>query len=505
MRSSRIFKFKEFLNLSILILFCLVFLGILSISFLHTGVLGDLNCDYVEINKFGVFLLAILFLGGIFLFYHFLKVHNFSKKTLKIFSIGFFFLFLGGQVLSFFLTVHPTWDFSMIYYGALNSIQDHMSVDVWRYLSQFPNNLTLFGFELIFFKLASWLEIQNFFYVGIFVNVLFIDLAVLFLFLFLKKVYSWEMGIVGLLFCIFLTPLFLYTPIFYSDTFSVFLPIFLLYCYSFVRGKEWDQKNILFCFLIAFGTVLGIGLKFTVVITTIAIFIDWFLQVKWQSFWRHFCVFLLSFCFVFFFYQYGKNALVQHYQLSHDLQIPYTHWIMMGMHEKGGYNGADYDRYPKDSTFEEKKLMSVQNIQDTLKEYGFWGYLRFLNQKVYFTWGDGTYYVSLKLTREPMYKAYLLSDLIHVNGKFHKEYLYFANGVHYGLLLLLFISAWVSFRQKIYDRIPMFLSIMGLFLFLLIWETRSRYLYHYIPVFIAAAIPVFEFFSQKWLKRQRNI
>lgn len=61
------------------------------------------------------------------------------------------------------------------------------------------------------------------------------------------------------------------------------------------------------------------------------------------------------------------------------------------------------------------KKANIKIIKQRLKSYGVEGYLRFLKNKISFTWGDGTYYSLSKLSREAVFKGSIFYE--HVVGK----------------------------------------------------------------------------------------
>lgn len=486
-------KGRSFLCSTILVIFiCCIGWAFFSSLFHGSLIHGETMDFFVPVNKFFIFLGALFFVILLYFLYTFLKRKKFTSKQLWIFSILLLFLFVLCQAFTSYLVVNPSWDFGNVFQGASLYVNGEKTVYIWRYLSEFPNNIPLFLVEIFVFKLASLFGIANFLKVGICMNVVFIDLAVLFLFLYLKKNHSFEIAIMGLVCCILLSPMFLYTPIFYTDTFSVFYPIFILYCYSFIRKEKITKKNWYFAMLMGFATIIGMKMKMTVIITAIAIFIDCILQNSWKENWKVFVIFAFSFGIGSIFCNQAYEWIDSKYQFEESLKIPYNQWIKMGMHRYGGYTEEDYTMYDYVTDYDEREKMNYDNIKQTLSDYGFWGYLQFLNNKVFYTWGDGTYTVNIKLTRKPLDTENFMADIFQTTGKYYMEYLYYVNFVHYGILLLLLISAIFALLKKEQKSIPLFLSIIGIFLFFLFWETRSRYLYNYIPVFICAAIPVLQ-------------
>lgn len=127
------------------------------------------------------------------------KKRQFEKRTLWIITIGLAIFYLIFQGFTYYLLLKPTWDFGAVFDSVNYYIQDGVVTHwTWMYLSQFPNNLLLFMVETLLFKFASIFGITNFGFVAILTNAILIDLAVLFLFLFLKKNHSFELAIMGL-------------------------------------------------------------------------------------------------------------------------------------------------------------------------------------------------------------------------------------------------------------------------------------------------------------------
>ncbi len=397
--------------------------------------------------------------------------------------------------------MEPSWDFGSLFIGAI-SFWDKVELPfIWEYLSKFPNNIAMYILEL--FLIGVGHNIMSPLKIMVFVNAAMIFLGILMLFFYLKKNHSLELAIIGLIFCLFLSPLYLYTPIFYTDTFTMWIPIFLLFCYSFVKKKEITKKNFVFIFLIGLGSIWGMQLKMSVFIMTIAIFIDVFLNHSWKYLGQFFAIFGVSFLIGYGAFQLCYQKVDHYYQFNDDLKIPYNHWINMGMHHLGGYFHGDYEVYDTIKGPEVRYQYNKEKIKERLKEYGMFGYIGFLHNKIAYTFGDGTYFVSDKLSRQPYYQN-TLGKFVRNQETYFSYYELASRVIHYGLLLLMILSAILSLKMRNWSSLPSFLAITGLFLFLLIWETRSRYLYNYIPIFLVSALPVLEkvkmLYDQKRMK-----
>ena len=167
--------------------------------------------------------------------------------------------------------------------------------------------------------------------------------------------------------------------------------------------------------------------------------------------------------------------------------LPMTHWIMMGLKGDGGYNKEDVDFTSSFKDKEKAKKANIEEIENRLRDYGFKGYLEFLDKKIKFTWNDGTYYSINKLCRQPLednkVEEYVIGEKNHM-------LIYLAQMSHLVLITLIFISSIAAFKYGDKHKIVQCaqIAIFGVFLFLIIWETRSRYLVCILPMMMFAAI-----------------
>lgn len=102
---------------------------------------------------------------------------------------------------------------------------------------------------VIFIKFGFIFNIKPLFSVYI-LNVLFIDLSLLILYLTIKKMKDRKSAVFGLILSFSFLPLFLYTPIIYSDTLSLFIPILFVYLYLNIDKEKvlTKKKYNIICF-----------------------------------------------------------------------------------------------------------------------------------------------------------------------------------------------------------------------------------------------------------------
>ena len=325
-------------------------------------------------------------------------------------------------------------------------------------------------------------------------NIIFIDLALLLLILTVMKKFENKYCIMAMIISLFFLPLFLYTPIFYSDTLSLFVGIGFVYLYINFE-KKYNKKNIINLILV--GTLLFVGkeIKITSLFIFIAILFDYIKglnnikEIKYLSI--PFSVFLIL---NIFFNMFIVNNDKFNFSENVYERYPYTNWIMMGVEDierdnsgrsaYGGYNGQDFDLTRQHQITKDEKTFNITEYIDRVKKMGFLGYLDFLTKKSVNTWTDGLYFADIALSINPKHSDSEVYQFVLKENKM--TLVYFCQGVQFAFLLILIVSSVFELKNNKdikeinYDK----LAIIGLFIFFLFLENRSRYIINYIPIFI---------------------
>ena len=222
---------KKILNKSLYIVIAIVFLWIFCFSFVFPS-----NVYYTQ-NSFISFIFAIIILGLWFLLYKFINCHikNISIKHEIIFGFVFFILVTIIQITVIkYLNVDLGWDFGVVYDNAYQfALTGSRNNAVYlEYFQYFPNNIFLFIILIVFIKLGLFIGITAI-QAAVIMNIIFIDAALFILYLVLRKKINTKNAIFGMIITLFFLPIFLYTPIFYSDTLTMFVGILFIYLFSF--------------------------------------------------------------------------------------------------------------------------------------------------------------------------------------------------------------------------------------------------------------------------------
>ncbi len=279
---------------------------------------------------------------------------------------------------------------------------------------------------------------------------------------------------------LFMTPLYMYVPIVYTDTLVMIFPILGLILYDLFYHST-DRRR--YVYLILLGLVLSIGVlvKTNAIILVVAILIHYLMMNPMKRWIQLLIGIALPFFIVNTIYQSRISPLYP--TEKSELGFPMTHWVMMGLDGNGGYfhEDAEYTNSLKleGLTNDQIKDIHLDRIKQQLSEYGVRGFLNHLHQKMNFTWAEGTYFIPEKLSRQPIetnvYQAYVFGDKNH-------PYLYAVQAIQLVMLGLMTISGVYLFKNRHAFVHVMAITLFGNFLFLLIWETRSRYLVLYLPL-----------------------
>lgn len=378
-----------------------------------------------------------------------------------------------------------TWDFPITALAAQELVLDGSLPDV-GYFYRFANNTPLLWLFAAVFRVGRLLGAQRIMPGLVVLNCLCITAGALFLYLAARRLFGrkWAPFVLcGALLC---PGIFLYAPIAYTDTLT--LPFvsgaFWLWLEARRRAVATAHGRALPWVLGAFA-VAGFGalLKVTVAILAVAFVLDavllWPGRARFG--WLAAGLLLLGVLRV------GGAALAQRALPPCDEPgIPYTHWVMMGLHGNGGYYDPDYEATLAHPTYAGRAAFTRQEIARRLREMGLGGFLDHCAAKLAYIISDGTCYAPSKLDRGPAYPN-VLHQFIVAGAPYSGALYYLADAWQ---LCLLGLCAWGAVRAMARPECGLTTAraaVFGLLLFLLAWEARSRYLVQFLPLLLLCA------------------
>lgn len=275
--------------------------------------------------------------------------------------------------------------------------------------------------------------------------------------------------------------LYVYSCVFYTDTLS--MPLLLGAVYFGLKAKRAkDKKIIIYTLLSALCIAFGFVIKGNIAIVAVAFLIYMFLRMSAKRFIAFFLAVVISFVSVNAAVEGAVKGLgVVTDESIEKYSFPYTHWVMMGLNGRGGYNADDFQLTFHTEGLEAKKEMHKQEIKSRIEDMGFAGMLMHLGLKIRYTWYGGAYQST---------NQFALSEQDSITDFFQSSGVYLAWCFIFQsmLILLMLVSFWAGVIRKRLDSVCLLrLMQLGMFLFLLMWETRSRYMLNLLPIYILIA------------------
>lgn len=437
-----------------------------------------------------------------------------TDRKLYAFTGVYLLVSIAFQVLTvYYLSVEPTWDFGGIFISAREYVERGSIITHEHYFERFYNNAGLLAIEILYFKLFSLLGIPVDVTQGHALNVLFINAAIVFMMLFVRKMWGNDRALFYLVNSLGFTPYILYAPIFYSDTMTMLfisLPLYLFAC--FLKGKKRGMRAAQ---LVAISLILSLGYKTkgTVLILMIAMLAYIVVNFEIKRIIASVLLLILPFSAFYVAFDYAMEAkrIVKTEYLD-EIEFPMEYWLYMGLSpdSKGGFDNNDFEEVYTAGCFDEKQAVARAGIERRLEEYGFGGMMLHLGEKASITYRDGGYFIGALLSRgEPKFEKVGPLEMFRADSPSFDYYKVWSNSYNYVLLLALLIGMVLGLAKRRFDiNAMLYLSLFGLMLFLLIWETRSRYLLNFTPVMIALAadslLRLAEIISDKRARKTEN-
>lgn len=404
-------------------------------------------------------------------------------------------------IVSYNLRVEPTWDMGRIFNMAKNYVENGNINDV--YLYEYQNNLAITYIFIVIFKIFKIFNFSDYITGITIVNALIVMATVIFLYYTVKKMFGKEKSLMTLIICILTTPLYLHAAIYYTDTMSMLFCILALFLYVIIRDENNKAKNILLQVLL--GIVLGLGLqiKVTSIFILIAIIVEETLNIKFKDIINNFKIAIpIAIVFLTIFNLLSNNIVIPDKEKLNCCKMPIEYWLLIGSTGNGGFNQELYEYVKGFGTYEERKNAAREKFVDIVKEYTFPSFIEHINAKLKFTWGDGTYFASEKIRREPVEKG-ILYEYVAAGGEKTDYYKYLPQVMHISMLVLMIVDVINILRKRNFesDDVFLFITIFGIAIFLMLWENRSRYILTVLPIMLILMVRGIDLLSKISKKR----
>lgn len=479
---------SSFFIKAFLILFCVIFIIIfVSVVFF--------NNEY-KLSPLILVLFIAFNITGMLVIYRILYKHALSveKHYRLIVASGLILLFVVNIVMGRVLRFSPIFDLGAVFTGAKNwstsgTFIDSMNTTCCKnYFYYFPNNLGGMAFLYLAFKTASMFGAVDYFAIATAANALLLTATVLLTVLICKRLFGVTQSIMALIYILLSPPFYMIAPVFYTDSLSMIFPVLVVYLYLKYYDSENKARKLFLACMIGLCCALGMLIKFTVVIALVAIIVH---HIFTKGIVRSVPIAALSAIVIAIaftlFNTYFYSAHLDKAK-AEKLNIPHSHWVMMGLGGNGRYNGHDLEFTLSFDDKDEQRAAINNRIKKRINSRGFLGMMSLFLNKGIIIFGDGTYALSDFLDDNPA-KDTTLHSFVLYDGEHYKLYLYTCSGTYFSILLLMLASAYgalIRKKQAQKNMLPL-LCVFGIMLFLMIWEVTGRYVVNFIPLIIISA------------------
>ena len=362
----------------------------------------------------------------------------------------------------------------------------------YQYFSWYPFNLgTVYLYALLFRLTAFFGFTDTYLTIALFAGILF-SLGLISGTKCAVHLRGSHAGICFLMFAHLCFPFYYCTAELYTDVLALPFPAFLYYFYLKADASSGLKKHG--CIgAFALLSLIGSQIRFTVLIIPIACLIDALLKKKGRLFAEcgllSLVVLLLGTAAI---EQVNAAHLGKENLRVHRLSV--WHYLAMGLpiHEDDGYGQYGDGGWLIFSTSFSDPAERDAQLRSKIKDRVY--YLRYpdrmlnmLSRKNVSTFGDGTFQLNSLIEADEHEINNGLKKIIYADGPVYPVYFHVCTAMFYAQMLM---AAWACFnalRKQQTEAAPVFLSLVGAFIYLSAWETNARYFFMFEFLLLLAA------------------
>ena len=415
---------------------------------------------------------------------------RFSRMMLIVY-VGFYGIAL--YMVSLILRSDPITDYGYLYRTAYQ-LAKGQAVEDWNYFSMWTNNLGSLTILTFCMRLGVLLGFSDPYYFVLGLNVLQVVFILVSLYYLAGKIgekrisRQWFTVVVFTLWM----PVWACTNSFYSDqlSFGGSITAVALGLYACDLQRCGARKLKTMALILLAGGIWGISIMakatsaVAVVAMAIALLLAW---KKGKPYWKNALLFFLVIALTV-----GTlSAVSGRYPSKEDeyrLKMPIEYWIAMGLVGNGTYSDNEYlvQQCFSSENINERQAFCRTVIRENLSNLF---QIRHMTDKsaVIFASGD----ISPTSHIYP-YQESLLWHWVYWEGDYYWKYACLTTAFFYAVLLFMLagtLCRTVSARDEESNLVfAIYLTVFGLFVFLMLWEAQNKQLYNHIPWMTLAAV-----------------
>ena len=279
----------------------------------------------------------------------------------------------------------------------------------------------------------------------------------------------------------------------YTDVFSLAFSPMILLAYFKARDAESLRVRAGYALLFALSAFFGAQLRFTTVIAAIACLIAALFEKRVKL--TAILAVPLALCFAL------GGAAIQAENEKHlgaenirNNKLPVLHFVLMGLPVQSDEGYGQYgdggwlifttsfdSPQARDAALRQKfidRAYTLAHHPDML--------LSSLSRKNLSTFGRGTFELNEIFEADEHEPNNALKQVVFAQGRWNRAYTHLATALFLAQMLLACIACAQAVHRRDTSAAPLFLTLLGAFLFLCIWETRARYFFQFMMVLLCA-------------------
>ena len=363
----------------------------------------------------------------------------------------------------------------------------------WEYFTRYPHNLGLVYLMAGVFRLFGWIGWTDRYMQTVLIGSLLFVPGLLAAARVVRRIGGARAEMRMLLLFAACLPFLYATSELYTDAFSLSFPAMILYCAMRVREADSRRGCALWAALFALSSFIGFHLRPTSIIATIACVIWFVLSAKPL---RTLGALALLLC-VFTAGGTAIDAANAHHLTKEAIDryaFPVMHYIAMGLPVQvdegyGQYGDGGWLIYS--TSFDDPQERDAALMTQIIDRVYYLRYpnrlLHMMSRKNLSTFGDGTFGLSTLIEADEKTPDNPLKQVIFSQGALRRAYYHLCTGLFIAQMLLAVSACAQAIKRKNAAGAPLFIALLGIFLFLCIWETQPRYFFQYQPLLLCAA------------------
>ena len=333
-----------------------------------------------------------------------------------------------------------------------------------------------------------------------YVNFAFVLFAMWLTVMVIRKINSSpRMHIIALIIVGSYLPFYLWSPLFYTDTTTMFFPPLMLYIYHRFTKTDGIVRIVLSAFA-GLVCMAGYALKGSVPILLIAFLIMLVIRADKNSIKQvAVCcvVAVVAFGASYKLYDnYYYNSGIIDFSTRQQNELPLELWFLFASHQPAEWYMEEYNYMLSLPDIETRKSEAVRMIKENYASYSPKELADFIRDKNMLIWGEESF-----TGLDYLYNAYTGSwthNFIIPGYPFYAPFRYLCNFIHLGTLLLFLFSGFTEFFKKETDLYTMAkITLVGVLIFLSFWERNARYVLTFTPLILVCCTEAIGFIQRK--------